>query len=75
MDPDEVLAEIMALSRRNWRKLPIDEHSHEEAGRMAHKINQLVDWIAMGGRLPRNLTRHAEIQAAAAKRAAEQAGC
>jgi hypothetical protein len=29
----------------------------------------------MGGALPRNFTRHAEVRAAAVKRAAEQAGC
>lgn len=75
MDPDELLAGIMALSRRYWKRLPLDEHLRDEAGRMAHMINQLVDHIEMGGSLPRNFTRHAEVMAAAAKRAAEQAGC
>lgn len=75
MDPDKLLEEISAISRGGVHRLQPGHESLHQLRTLSHKINQLVDWIEMGGRLPRDFTRHNEVMAEAAKRAAELAGC
>ena len=50
IDPDKLLEEVNALSR-NVPNTTIGE-SAVMLVRLAHKVNQLVDWISMGGKLP-----------------------
>lgn len=56
MDPDRVYAEVNDLSRRNWDRLP-EECAAADGRRLASKINQLIDWIGSGARLPAVLAR------------------
>lgn len=74
MDPDLLLDEISKISRCGVHKLT-PQQSVEALSVLSHKINQLVDWIEMGGRLPKAFTWIHEVRAEAAKRAAEEAGC
>lgn len=75
MDPDQLLADINAISRGGVHRLEPGEEALRQLGTLSTKINQLIDHIGMGGRLPGHFTRHAEIRATVAKREAEQAGC
>jgi len=59
MDPDRLLSEINAISRSTM-DVP---HVGNALRELAHKINQLDDWIQTGGRLPakwkdRDVPRH-----------------
>lgn len=51
MDVDRLHAEIQDLTRRDWDKLP-PECAAADGRRLAGKINQLTDWVGLGGRLP-----------------------
>lgn len=51
MDVDRLHAEIQDLTRRDWDKLP-PECAAADGRRLAGKINQLVDWVGLGGALP-----------------------
>ena len=67
MDPDKLLEEISAISRGGVHRLTPDE-AYKALQTLAHKTNQLVDHIEMGGREPAHFTRHREIMVAAAIR-------
>jgi hypothetical protein len=74
LDPDLLLEEISKISRGGVHRLEPGE-ARDQLQTLAHKVNQLVDHICMGGALPRHFTWQHELAATVAKRTAKQAGC
>ena len=75
MDPDKLLEEISAISRGGVHRLQPGQEAWDQLQTLSHKVNQMVDHICMGGRLPKHFTRYHELRAEVARRVAEQAGC
>jgi hypothetical protein len=56
MDPDKLLDEVNEISRGGVHKLS-PEDAQKVVRTLAHKVNQLIDWMGGGHRLPAKWAR------------------